>query len=327
MPVDKKHVLECLHELLSKNVLGDKQYASRYKGFRGELDFYAWFRKARGDKAHNGGYLLPKHRKDNSVDDPVYIVVNKHRPSNTDKKIFSSLQNIPCGNMYFIQYNSCIEFDKWKKHDVMSNGTCLPVPEMSVFLFDKVTREFKDTELEKIISNFRLTNKKDLYRCIPDKMANDFIDQLFMYDELDLLDLYVDRLIFDGFIGYKRDRGIPSDIDLIVQSKSDPEKFLLLEIKEKDKSKTPPCGFGMDEHRIKDINEISVNTGLSYYYVVRHVNNQTERRFLEWLIIDMKKFIEGIKNSPTIAGGTGMRGLNSYNPTKVCSYEKFTKLR
>ena len=35
MPVNKDGVLEDLHVLLSHNVIGDKQYASRYKGMYG----------------------------------------------------------------------------------------------------------------------------------------------------------------------------------------------------------------------------------------------------------------------------------------------------
>ena len=38
-------ILESLHVLVSENVIGEKQYTSRYKGFIGELAFSEWLNR------------------------------------------------------------------------------------------------------------------------------------------------------------------------------------------------------------------------------------------------------------------------------------------
>ena len=53
----KNNLLDSLHSVLSKNVLGDKQYESRYKGFIGELSFQEWLSNYRGSATvFTGGY-------------------------------------------------------------------------------------------------------------------------------------------------------------------------------------------------------------------------------------------------------------------------------
>lgn len=85
-------------------------------------------------------------------------------------------------------------------------------------------------------------------------------------------------------------------------------------------------GFGLDEPRIKYFLRISEQTGLDYYLVVRHINNQTDRELLGYRYISIKDFAENVEGSETVIGGTGMRGISTVNETKICDYDLFHKL-
>lgn len=53
---------------------------------------------------------------------------------------------------------------------------------------------------------------------VPLKMKEHFVNILMRFDLKPLLDLYAQRLVFDGLIGLHHERGIPTDIDQIILS-------------------------------------------------------------------------------------------------------------
>jgi hypothetical protein len=55
-----------------------------------------------------------------------------------------------------------------------------------------------------------------------------------------------------------------------------------MEIKEKDRAKSKE-GFGMDTARLADMLYISDKLKLPYYYIVKEVDNQKDRNFIDWL--------------------------------------------
>lgn len=314
-------ILECLHQLIANNVIGDKQYDSRYKGFRGEMSFYERCR-SNGTLLYSGGYLLPTTAGAETTQRPIYFTVTSDPPDEVYKKIYSSIGRLECTALYFIQYDNTADPSSWPMVDIMGNGIPLPLPEMKTWLFDVKSSEFKLSVITEFIDQYLPTSRPNKTRYpIEARMMQGHISNLIEFHPDDLLSLYVQRLVFDGMIGFGRVRGIPSDIDGIVCKNNNPE--YLLEIKEKDLSKREPRGFGMDLHRIESLRKISMLTGLPYYYVVRQVDNQTDRKFLQWLCIEMGKFVDCVKNYDPIEGGTGMRSEYSNNPTRVCPQEKF----
>lgn len=61
-------ILQHLDSLISENVLGDKQYSSRYKGFVGELAFIEWLQnRPIKRKTYSGGYFLPLEKGNTSL--------------------------------------------------------------------------------------------------------------------------------------------------------------------------------------------------------------------------------------------------------------------
>ena len=82
----------------------------------------------------------------------------------------------------------------------------------------------------------------------------------------------------------------------------------------------------MDLRRVNSLSILSDAFSARAFYVVRHINNQTQRRFVGWRIIDLEQFKSQIAYSPTVEGGIGMRSTSSHNPTKVCRFECFKLL-
>jgi hypothetical protein len=225
--------------------------------------------------------------------------------------------------MYFIQWNNSVPFEDWEKEDIMNMGVGLPVPEINVFLFDNRRNDFVSISFESFLKEFNVKERPDTFW--GEEFKSLYIEKMKDYSQNDLLKLYVQRLIFDGFLGFGVEKGLPGDIDFIVNSDVMHE-MQFLEVKEKDLSKGKPQGFGMDIRRIDELRIITEKTGIKYFYIVRRINNQKERNFAEWLIADMDDFIKNMGDD-VIQGGSGMRKEGTYNPTRICPYEVFKKLK
>ena len=80
----------------------------------------------------------------------------------------------------------------------------------------------------------------------------------------------------------------------------------------------------MDVRRINSLQKLAKEFSTKSFYIVRKINDQKNRDFVEWRIISMDKFEQFAKKN-TVEGGTGMRSTSSSNPTKLCeeSYFKY----
>ena len=317
------YILECLHQLLAHNVIGDKQYSSRYKGFKGELDFLCFFRqRPTTAQLYTGGYFLPTQEGQHTLNLPVYFTVNPEPPHDKYATIYQHIAQLNCLNMFYIQYDNSQHFNTWSMIDVMNINIPLPVPNFDIYEYLPLKHCFVKSTLSKLLQLYKKTTKTRK-NSISQSIKHQYIQLLKDYPIEDLIQLYVNRLVFDGYLGFGCDKGIPSDIDAIICQH---EKFSLIEIKEKDKSKKPPQGFGMDIGRIQSLQVISRATAWPCYYLVKEINNQQQRLFVAWHWINLSQFIAATANVDTIEGGTGMRSLQSSNPTKVCPYDYFHRL-
>jgi len=318
---EKTEILTDLHTLLSYNVLGDKQYISRYKGFRGELDFLALLRSKSIDFI-NGGMFISNINRAKPYDKAAYFSVVDERMMDGYNYLYQQISSIGFEKMYLATHDS--DYGNWERKDVMGFGVECAVPKFKIYEYDTETGEFYLVEgTASIIADYYKDVGGARGRNSYDISANtrDFhIRQLEKFDKEDILDMYTTRLIFDGYIGFGKVKGLPADIDVIIMKDGNP---VLCEVKEKDLSKRPPQGFGMDLHRIDDITHFSAETGLPSLYVVRHVDNQIDRKFVEWKMISMEDFCRHTESSRVIEGGHGMRSEWSRNPTRVCSYRHF----
>ena len=322
--MNKTQIIEDIHQLVSHNVIGDIQLMNRYKGFRGELFLNELFKTKEDRELYEGGIIISTNESGaSSLDDAVYInIVDKKVYNDNYIEIFRLLSTLEFKSMYLIVYNT----NQLINTDVMiydDETIAFNVPEMIVNLYDLETNSFSEVN-DGIVT---LTNeyenqpirKKNSYP-IKEDSKNWLVNELSTFDENELYQLFMSRLILDGYIGFSKVKGKPSDIDLITKKNG---QYSLIEVKEKDVPKKAKKGFGLDVPRIQDFDRISKATGLPYYLIVREIDNQTNRNLLGWKYINITDFIEDIKNEAEVEGGTGMRSTYSSNPTLICSYEKF----
>ena len=325
--MEKTDIIEGIHALVSNNVIGDMQAMSRYKGFRGELfleDFLA--SKYSELKQLEGGMIISKDSNESSLDNALYLsVIPKEEEADDYIVIFTYLSKLNFKKMYLVRYG-----DNWSSKPVMvyQTGTIsLDVPEMEIYEFDSVSNQFSKTSNDIIeITDFFTTIEKRSKNSYPiaESTKKWLFDSLEQFSRSQLIKIYMNRLFLDGYLGFGKEKGKPSDIDMIIKTPAG--AYRLIEVKEKDLPKQAKKGFGLDVPRLDDLLRISRETKLEYHLVVRHVNNQTERKLIEWKKIKIDDFAADVKGDKKVIGGTGMRSANSINQTLICSYDQFTTL-
>ncbi|WP_440599786.1 hypothetical protein ACSF3O_15865 (plasmid) [Acinetobacter soli] len=321
---NKIDVLNALHILIANNVITENSYSSRYKGFVAELDFLPWMRKNRPTvPLFTGGYFLPTVKNDDSLRFPIYFTICNSLPDEYIE-IYKKIALVPCKSMYFIQWDNSIPVNEWPQIDIMNVQYPIPIPSLVCYEFSVKDNSFKQVQFITFTNNFISKTPSRNANAITSQAFNAAINMILPFEYNDILSLYVQRLIFDGYIGYAKVKGTPSDIDSIIFSES-LKSYSLIEIKDKDLSKRYPQGFGMDLRRIDTLLRLSEITGWPTYYLVRHINNQHERKFLGWKIISIEKFNSKLA-SPVIQGGSGMGIPNGQYPTRICPFKEFKPL-
>lgn len=316
----KEEIIDCLSTLLAYNVIGDIQYRDRFNGFVGELDFRAYMRSKRSSNTMlDGGFLLPTINGNPALKNPIYFTVSSDSPSGY-VEIYRRTAKLNCKNMYFLQISA--PAGEWDRHDVLGIEKPLLSPPINVYSFSD--DQFVDSSLSVFLAEFTDDHSHQLRDAVPESLKSEFADILMQFELQSIVDLYAQRYVFDGLIGLKKKMGIPSDVDLFVVSQSTGD-LIVFEVKEKDLSKRNPIGFGMDALRMTYYTSFMDLTGLSVYYIVRQVEDQSTRKFLNWRCINMRDFIAHASNRE-IAGGTGMRSTASYNPTFICEDRYFKTL-
>ena len=331
MEQEKLEILTALHDLLSHNVIGSIQYKNRYNGFTAELDFQQWFDLNRESALIEGGMFIPTVKSQNPFEHSVYFTCSESSPSEFID-IYSSASTLASKGSFFIKYDTRPRFADWERKQLFQsqqNGQfaeqLFHTPPFEVFEFNPKNRTFSSCSVTDISNRFVKSWSFLTQKYVPEVLKNHFIQKFQQFSVKSLLRLYVERLFFDGYLNLTFSRGAPLDIDSFVRARDG--SLCLLEIKEKDVSKRDPKGFGMDLRRVDSLSMLSDTFSTRVFYVVRHVNNQTQRQFVNWMIIDLEKFKSQIAHSPTKEGGTGMRSISSHNPTKVCRLEHFQLLK
>lgn len=324
----KEEIIKNIHTLVSNNVIGDKQLFSRYKGFRTELLFELFCEeKYSKSKLLKGGIIISKDNSVSSLNNSIYFTVCTQKEQiHSYKAIYSKLSKLKFIEMYLIFYDD----KNWKDKPVMifPNETIkLPVPEFNILEFNAKENVFiekgnNETIITDHFDNVKLRNKNSLP--IKEKTKEWLLDNLIHFESKDVLDIYMNRLFFDGYIGFSKNKGKSSDIDLIAKKSNGDLK--LIEIKEKDLPKSNDKGFGLDVPRLKDFILIQEKSDLEYHLIVREINNQKERKLLNWMHVSITNFQNNVKDKKEVMGGTGMRSKNSKNPTKICDYDMFNNI-
>lgn len=309
----KDVIISQLINLLANNVIGAKQFLNRFNGFIGELDFYKFMDENKPNNIYlDGGTFIPVNEGATYLNNPVYFTVTC-RPIENYIELYEKLSKISCKAMYIIKWDEDV-VSNWGNEELFHPNNKFLSPNLVYYKFEN--NAFVQTEESEFLDQFIL-KKGYIYS---DNISNEDKDLVFgklsKFPLKYLLSTYVQRFVFDGLIGLKYQRGIPSDIDQVLIADSN-KMIYFIEVKEKDLSKKHPIGFGMDIPRIAFFQDLLNQTGIETYYFVKQIDNQTDRRFVDWRVISVSNFVRDCEKQ-LIVGGTGMRSTASINPTRIC---------
>lgn len=327
MNMDKAEILSGIHTLVSNNVIGSKQLMSRYKGFRGELLFSKFLSKKYAVYEQlNGGIIISKNSSESSLNNSIYFTVVSSKIDLDDYlNIYANLSKLSFKKLYLIIYQN-----DYKQLPVMhyaEETIKLPVPSFEILEYDTIKKQFTltDNDVNNITSFFTpLTKRRRNSKPITAECKKWLFDHLVSFSKEQLIQVYFERLFLDGYIGFSMEKGKSSDIDLILKHPN--EEYRLIEIKEKDLPKKAKKGFGLDVPRLKDMERIQSESGMEYHLAIRHIDNQTNRKLIDWKQISISNFAANVKNQKAIEGGTGMRSESSKNPTLICDFDQFRNI-
>ena len=298
---------------------------NRFIGFRAEIELQNLFNKKKIDVLE-GGFIVPLRDGKKTLNAPVYFTAGS-RPASYYKGLYSALDKGNFSKLIYMRYNSKVKIDEWKLIKLKNSNMEFPVPDFTIYDFQGDDFVETGNDLNFLLNLF--TPKKNHFTqkiTITSRNSQLIKNYLNEYSDDQLLNLYVSRLVFDGFIGLMHFKGIPSDIDLI---REDNGIYKFYEVKEKDLSKTHPVGFGIDVRRLQDCLKIAEDLeDVKYIYIVRQVNNQTDRNFVAWRYIDFTDFNIYTDRTKIKEGGAGMNTLSSGNdnPTLLTEEKYFGTL-
>ena len=122
---NKLNVLNELHDLLVHNVIGDKQYNSRYNGFVAELDFQSWYELNREGSLIDGGMFIPTQKSDNPFQSAIYTTTSD-KPADEYIDIYSKACEITPNleGLFFIKYESIFKTKMYIKYSYKMYISC-----------------------------------------------------------------------------------------------------------------------------------------------------------------------------------------------------------
>ncbi len=314
----KQELLTLLCDVLRLNIVSENAFKTRFIGFKAEF-YLKYLLQGKGYPLLQGGFLIPpvgstlKTALDHSI---YFTVISSLENRQVYEELYKGLAQKISVKTYLIVYEN--DEAKWTKEKA-AEGVTLSCPEFRCYEFRNGGFKQPGEGIEPLLKNFKSTGRPP----VPEEVSKGLVDfsvrQLGFADIQDLKDLYVQRLVFDFFLGVRKQRGLPLDIDLVFRKGN---QYYLAEVKEKDPARSEK-GFGMDLHRINDIKKIQDLTGLPYYLFIREIDNQIDRNFVAWKVISIDNFLRAVQNKKEVEGGYGMRSRSSHNATKICGYGHF----
>src|SRR3990167_4004145 len=154
--------------------------------------------------------------------------------------------------------------------------------------------KFEKSRIEKIVDNFEKKNSLSFGRQKENKLS-----YLSKYAIDSVESVYSNRFFLDVILREYRKGMI--DFDGILKKD---ENYLLLESKEKDAGGNEGDKyFGWDSRRLPWYLYIKNVSGLETFYVIREVDNQTDRNFVDWRCISLNDFSESASWLSESGGG------------------------
>lgn len=306
MTVTPNKLVDNLYKILTSSIANTRFFNARSKGFRAEID-YATKIKGEGTEFLDAGQFVVSNKgKDESPENCLFYMTVTTDDRERYLNFYEMLSQMPeTRNLFFIEVGNQ---DTWTQRDILIKDdlnreritTSILKPSFTVYRFNDgawIPSSFDEIKELIIKSNGdRIAKNKE-----------NLLSYLLDYSIDDLISVYCNRYVLDVELG-GYNKGM-MDFDLIVIENG---KYIAIETKEKDpmgKRDFPnderQWAFGWDSRRIGWYMHLKMDVGLDTRYVIREVNNQTDREFVKWKKIDLERFRRCASWLAERAGGGG----------------------
>jgi len=292
MSLGKNTIINDLYNILTSSIANKRFFKNRSKGFKAELEYNKKLNDD-GTKFLDGGqFLFSRKNIDTSPENLVtYVTV-----SSDDKDRYVGFYEL-IEKLHEVEKLFFVEIEKesnWSTKQILVKNTTnrkninsdILKPGFKIFKFENRSwvesdfDEIKDTLVRKTGTKGVCANKENL------------LSYMSNYSLEELITVYCNRYFLDIELGRFK-KGMMDFDHILVED----DKFIAIETKEKDpiKDKKKPLdkkqwAFGWDSRRIGWYMHLNKALDLDTRYVIREVNNQTERKFLKWKLIELEKF-------------------------------------
>jgi len=317
MPLSKAEIITGLYQILTSKIAANRFYNARCRGFRSELELPLKAREIGWDLLDGGMCFFTRQNwpanKDNSI---VYVTVS----ADDAQRYVGFYQNLSrlsvLDSAYFIEIGAR---DSWtvinipvKNENQERVDLQIPQPVFTVKKF--VNGAFQHSSIAAIITHFpAITGNGIVCRC----KSRDGLNYIEQYPVNDLAKAYSNRFFLAITLG-RVSKGM-IDFDGILNENGN---FSLIETKEKDPIQPSDNRdnwlFGWDSRRISWYLYLKNEIGLDAHYVVREVNNQTDRVLVAWKKISLEQFCKSASWLSEHSGGGG-------SGTITAPYLRFTE--
>jgi len=306
LTVSKDGLVDNLYKILTSSIASPRFFNARSKGFRAEIEYARKIKGAGVAFLDAGQFVVSKKGSDDPPENRIfYMTITSDKKEEYAEFYELVFKLAEVKKMFFIEVGDVSEWGTQQitiKDDDNRNRiqTDILKPSLTVFSFEDGS--WKPSNFDEIKN---LIDKSSVERIAKNK--ENHLSYLLEYDLDELINVYCNRYVLDVELG-GYNKGM-MDFDLIIVEDG---KYMAVETKEKDpigKRDHPDdpkqWAFGWDSRRIGWYMHLKMELGLNTRYVIREVNNQTERKFLKWKKIDMDRFRQCASWLAERAGGGG----------------------
>jgi len=296
MKPTKAQIVDAIYDILTTSVANNRFFEARARGFRSELEFENYV-KSKKLSILTGGQFLFRQRNNLGFHQLVYVTVTFEDPKNY-LNLYAKISQLPIvTDLFFIKLEPLIKWSSCnipisRKGKVIQNKS-IPCPTYKILKYD--SGKFIPSNVASIQNLFPVKNNITICSQKNKSAYNYLMD----YPDEDIGEILANRYLIDVMLRNYRKGMI--DFDFIIENESG---FLAVETKEKDAGGSGNNKyFGWDSRRLSWYLYLKQRIGLDGWYVIREVNNQTQRNLIAWKYVTIDEFAKAASWLSEMGGG------------------------
>ncbi|MFH1694415.1 MAG: hypothetical protein ABH880_01515 [Patescibacteria group bacterium] len=294
-------------------VFDNAYFKRRILGFRSEMEFEAAMQARDDIEFFEGGqfFITDKLQSDHYTRTFVYTTISDSDPESY-KEIYTKIASWK--EMSFLYFARPSQ-DNWNETSIMVKkekggekieGTILR-PNFKLYKFNKEGGDFEEIDggesgFDEMLNHFEKPQRDpNVYHL----RARELFDYFSEYDLEVLKKVYATRYLMDVVMRKAKGK-ITIDVDGFIKKD---DRYYMIETKEKSpivdtKGDQNKWKFGWDTRRVLWYLHMEPKVEIGIIYVIREIDNRTDRNFQQWLAIKLDDFLK-ISSWGNIVGGGG----------------------